>query len=222
MSVEKYLSLLSSSKIFLCRLDKFEDTWEGVWPKAFFTALMSGLKKKGVDPDYLSTVHRKWLFVNCWHANEYESAAMWDLYGSRSSGVAIKTTIGELKKNISSEKGFMIGAVDYLDVERDQRMLEFNMVVPAFLKRFSFKHEHEVRVVVFDAGQIIEENGDNRIGAPRDFLELDINLQGLLAEVLFSPSMPKWLVDSLISVSEKYGITRQRFTQSRLYENYVI
>ncbi|WP_421526334.1 DUF2971 domain-containing protein [Pseudomonas yamanorum] len=222
MTVEKYLSLLATSRIFLCRLDNFEDTWEGAWPKAFMQGILQMLKERGIDGSTLPTIHKKWLFVSCWHANNYESAAMWDLYSTKRSGVAIRTTIGRLKKSIVSTSEYMIGQVEYLDVESDPRALDFNMLVPAFLKRMSFKHENEVRLVRFDTGSMIEHEGEKRIGDPSPILDLEVDLDELLAEVFFSPAMPGWLVDSIVSVSQKFGLEGDRYTQSKLYDDYIL
>lgn len=222
MTVEKYLSLLTTSKLFLCRLDNFEDPWEGAWPKAFLQGLLNELKKDGVDGGNLQSAHKKWLFVSCWHANEYESAAMWDLYSTKSSGVAVRTTVGALKKSVISSQNYTIGQVDYLDVESDPRSLEFNMLVPAFLKRMSFKHENEVRLVRFDLGTTVNENGENRIGDPSPILDLEVDLNELLVDVYFSPTMPRWLVDSIVAVSKRFGLSGDRYTQSKLYDNYIL
>lgn len=40
---------------------------------------------------------RKHTYISCWHANEFESAAMWDLYSKNDASVAIETTYAEIK-----------------------------------------------------------------------------------------------------------------------------
>jgi len=40
---------------------------------------------------------RRYVFVNPWHKNEFESAAMWKLYLKSEEGVAIRTTVERLK-----------------------------------------------------------------------------------------------------------------------------
>lgn len=45
---------------------------------------------------------KKRVFVNCWHLNEYESAAMWDLYLKNEEGVAIQTTFNRIKKSLGT------------------------------------------------------------------------------------------------------------------------
>src|SRR5581483_12408893 len=37
------------------------------------------------------------LFVSCWHMNDDESAAMWDVYLGGRDGVALQTTVGTLR-----------------------------------------------------------------------------------------------------------------------------
>lgn len=217
MTVEKYLSLLAGSKLFLCRLDQFEDTWEGVWPKKFTDAVRESLKARGIaDYNNIHSVHRDILFVSCWHANDYESAAMWDLYSSKSSGVAIRTTVGDLKDALAGEVDYMLGQVEYVDIETDPRMFEFNVIIPAYLKRMSFKHENEVRLV-----RLGVRNPDDSNGPRYPFLEINVDLSKLLKNVYFSPSMPMWLVDSIKEVGVKFGLVNIGFTQSTLYSDYV-
>ena len=40
---------------------------------------------------------RRQTAISCWHENQYESAAMWQLYNPSNDGIAIQTTFGKLK-----------------------------------------------------------------------------------------------------------------------------
>ncbi|MGS0534385.1 hypothetical protein ACU80C_31965 (plasmid) [Bacillus mycoides] len=54
--------------------------------------------------------------MNCWNLNEYEPAAMWNLYLKSSEGVAIQTTFDKIKKSLEAcEEGIIVGKVDYID-----------------------------------------------------------------------------------------------------------
>ena len=43
---------------------------------------------------------RQYIMCNCWHHGDEESMAMWDKYHLRNSGIAIKTTMGNLKRSL--------------------------------------------------------------------------------------------------------------------------
>ena len=44
---------------------------------------------------------RHWTYMNCWHVNECESAAMWKLYGTSNQAVAIVSTFQRLLDTLS-------------------------------------------------------------------------------------------------------------------------
>lgn len=44
-----------------------------------------------------------WMYISCWHMNEYESAAMWKLYAKSSDAIAIQTTFQKLCESIGDE-----------------------------------------------------------------------------------------------------------------------
>ncbi len=91
------------------------------------------------------------LYVSCWHMNDDESAAMWDVYLGGRDGVALQTTVGALRDELDHGSGqetpVFLGAVNYLDYARQTwgPYRPFNAVMH---KRRSFAHERELRAVV--------------------------------------------------------------------------
>lgn len=208
MSIEKFISLLSSSSLHFCRLDKFDDPWEGVWPKNY---LESASQKSNLEV-FARVKSKHILFVNCWHANESESAAMWDLYSSRDSGVAIKTTVGRLKSSLEGGETYL-GAVRYVDFNNYIERESLNVMVPAFLKRSSFEHEREVRLLHFK-GELL--------ASPPEISQQKVCLSTLMQHVYFSPVMPQWTVNAVLDVAEKFGVPRDVFIQSNLYNKEIL
>jgi len=219
MSIEKYVSLLHTASLFMCRVDKFEDPWEGTYPVGY---------------EYLALGHpgalearRGFLFVNCWHANQYESAAMWDLYASRQAGVAIRTTVGILKQSIRCAANVFLGAVRYADYSMPIPNLDGNTMLPALLKRHSFAHEHEIRLITLNFDDSTWHSTDESIphlgfAVPgRQFMSCEVDLSVLLRDVMFSPSMPDWLFDALRDLSGRYQINAS-YTKSSLYDRRVL
>lgn len=231
MSIEKYLSLLVTKQLFLCRTDKFEDPWEAVWPRSQLQRFLESKIREGNESQeeakkFLVEQNRSCVFAHCWHANKVESAAMWDLYSSRKSGIAIRTTVGAMKRAIEDDPDeVLIGQVNYIDYDDDTFTIPWMTLAPAFLKRKSFAHEHEVRVVKrhYPIGGLnalgIREIDFSKV---RTNMSLVVDLGWLLSSVYFSPVMDKWLVDSLIDVSKKYGVDERVFKQSELYDSFVI
>ncbi|MGZ8186497.1 MAG: hypothetical protein ACXWTL_08640 [Methylobacter sp.] len=84
--------------------------------------------------------------VSCWHKSEHESEAMWKLYTASGQGIAIESTIRQLRNSIINEKSLKIESITYLpeDVPKE----EYGKHDPLFLKRKSFEHEKELRASI--------------------------------------------------------------------------
>lgn len=142
---------------------------------------------------------RKNSFLSCWFEGSYESIAMWRLYasGKDAKGVAIKTTIGRLKKAIGCY--VEIGRVDYIDYSREWP----NANEALWRKRLSFDYEHEVRV------RIITEGGLSP--TPLEYMMLPVNLDEMIESVFVSPMAESWFKDVVVDVLKKYGLDKQVF-----------
>ena len=114
MDFTKFVSMLDTKSLYFTRIDLLEDKFEGSVPKSFYSSMSSekiemlkafypksyksrikksektALKKSKKNLE-INLARRKWTFVNCWHVNEDESAAMWKLYLKSNEGVAIQT-----------------------------------------------------------------------------------------------------------------------------------
>jgi hypothetical protein len=67
------------------------------------------------------TAYRKWMrnwpLINCWHMNEYESVAMWNLYSKAKEAIAIVSTYTRLRECLN--ENFWIEEVQHIDYDRD-------------------------------------------------------------------------------------------------------
>ncbi len=109
MDLTKFMSLLESKSVFFLRGDLFVDKYEGTVPKqaiesmSYYKAeIEEFVKVKRSLRESVAHVYemmRRFVFLNCWHINDFESAAMWDLYTKAGNGVAIQTTFGNIKKS---------------------------------------------------------------------------------------------------------------------------
>lgn len=101
MDFTKFVHLLESESLFFTRADKFEDPFEGVSSMAN-QSLRNEIYNGKIPPeafkllDDFSKMARMYTFVNCWHLNDYEAAAMWKLYLQSNEGVAIQTNFQSL------------------------------------------------------------------------------------------------------------------------------
>jgi hypothetical protein len=218
MNLEKLLAILGTHQLFLCRLDKFIDPWEGVWPKPIVEAIRNNWLPKDHDTFLsFSKRMRRSFFVNCWHESKYESAALWDQY-ARSAGFAVCTTVGRLKQSISDNRPVFVGRIKYLDYDEDT-VTELNMLLPPFLKRRSFQHENEVRVMLWDMP--IEESKPIDWERARESHSLQVNLTELIQELYLSPIIDDWLVPQLQELFSRYGLSSIPLRKSDLYAPHV-
>lgn len=159
MDFTKFLSVLESRSLYFTRADKFEDPFEGSYPKA-------NVLSRILIPHEVPLEHRekflqamnaqadsnrqwpRYTAVNCWHLNNHESAAMWQLYLKSNEGIAIQTTFQKLRDSFSmSQDDIYLGQVSYIDYETDW-IAPGNILNPFVHKRKSFEHEKEIRAVL--------------------------------------------------------------------------
>ena len=209
MDIPKLLSLLVSKQLYFTRLDSFSDPWEGVWPQPVLDAIDPNSFLKEITP-----ISKKFFFVSCWHVSDHESAAMWDLYGEK-GGVAIKTTCRELKKSLMSNDYYM-SDVEYVDYT-SHVLSNINLFDTVKLKRKSFSHEKEMRVVICD----MQNSTSNENMAIVDFdncKKISVDLSCLISEIYVSPRSPSWLVTVLEDLLIKYELPTKKVIRSSLYD----
>jgi len=222
MNLEKLLALLNSAALHMCRLDQFRDPWEGVWPPVVIEGIRASVAavSPGLDFDmlYTATFQQKRLrmFVNCWHENPYESAALWDQYANSAGlGLVVRSTIGRIKEACHTDQPFYLGRVRYIDYQREGANVSvLNVWRLAFLKRKSFEHEHEVRLLRLTP-EIHPEPDWNKW--PKSH-SLAVNLAILMESVYLSPRSPLWLIEHTRELLGRFGLKDVAVKRSDLYD----
>jgi hypothetical protein len=221
MDFAKYVSILSTQSLFFNSADGFEDKFEGVlseasaveaWRAQFirqqrhmFSQLSPDVQGEELENRIKGNLEfteigfkmfRKIHCVNCWHENEGESVAMWDLYSKDySNAVAIKTTYQKLYEALGKDLAIHIGRVNYIDY-RTSFPADVNDLF--FYKRKSYAHEREVRAVVQDAGDEPSYRQTKGLSVP-------VDLRTLIEGVYISPKAPERLIKLVDSVNGAFG-----------------
>ncbi|EMH5180009.1 hypothetical protein RGJ03_001673 [Serratia marcescens] len=220
MDFSKFVDFISSRKLFLCRTNLFKDKFEGVFPRQQNNVLKNAyleIVTKEKMEDFIQDSNlmmknvRATTYVSCWHANEYESAAMWDLYAKTDEAIAIETTYESLKNSLP-ENSFL-GLVDYIDYETETIPIG-NMFNPVMHKRRSFQHENEARVVIRD--EIPEGGNFSDIADKKNGIYINVDINKLIKRVYVSPTSPTWFVNLVTEISNKYELTA-KIIKSDLY-----
>lgn len=198
MDFAKYVSLLEKSALYLSRADLLGDSFEGSLSPLNMTIRLMQALSEGLAPDaFMSSpearqMMRKMIYVNCWHANEHESVAMWSLYGRSAEAVAVCSTYRKLAAQLSPFHYF--GSIRYIDY-RSEHIPEGNGFWPFAFKRRAFEHEREMRLVT----QAVSPPG-----SPGAFMPVDLNT--MIDSVYVAPNSATWFRELIESVSRKYGL----------------
>jgi len=216
MDFTKFVSMLESSSLYFARADLLGDPFEGSYsrgnerlrpeihkeiykdlPVEALTNLVSGQAN-------FAKWFRSWVFINCWHMNESESAGMWKLYAKTNEAVAVRSSFLRLSNGL--DKKAYVGMVDYIDFDRDW-LPEGNSLYPYVHKRLSFAHEREVRAVIIHELPIKDNVLDWTAVPPIDGMEEKINLFELIESVYVAPTSPNWFKLLVEQVCRRYALT---------------
>ena len=199
MSFEKFANILATESLFFTRADKYDDKFEGYVPES--TTLSYESSGSQIVPNF-----RQYIMCNCWHHGDEESMAMWDKYHLRNNGIAIKTTMGNLKNSLPDKPNVFIGKIDYIVDYNQIDMVEdvppeIWLHYPYFYKRTPFKYEQEVRAII-DVVSCLQDD-PYEFGRP---LKIDVKaLIGKNSEVIVSPHADKWIARTLELIVKRYG-----------------
>ncbi len=100
MDLAKFLSLREDQALYFSCVAKFDDPYEGLFPLSLWKSFADIREDKKLNrskdiDDIIPKLReiersiRHAHYVNCWHMNTYESAAMWEIYQRSGEGIAV-------------------------------------------------------------------------------------------------------------------------------------
>lgn len=224
MKFSRFADLMTSSELYFCRADRFEnDKREGLPPEELLAML--GLHSLDVEDrrklaDHMGTLaqNRESFYVSCWHLFREETLKMWREYGDR--GVAICSRYSLLKAALSklSDRAY-IGLVRYGAQHLVRGHLAgqgWNLFRLITSKRVEYAEELEVRAFLWLPEYL---GGDRHLDAqnrvypypltpppPRvpDGLKRRVDLQALLTKIVISPWATPQAVDEMNRLVTEY------------------
>ena len=258
MELAEFVSMLHRKALFFIKANKLRDPYEGLIPQFNNTIRSSEFNREEEEEGKQNfqsqdesnhfvqrlpqtmiqqfQLYRELVLINPWHHNEYESAAMWNLYSHENAGIAIQSTTTRLSKCFrdNNDDTIWIGKVQYLDFSKDW-MSKWNNLFQAFVtKRKSFEYENEIRaltclpddslssewIVVKTANRERVSSSKRRIVNPRDLTDkgkyVNANLQTLIEKVYIAPYAESWFEEVVESLLSKYELN-STVTKSDLY-----
>jgi hypothetical protein len=169
---------------------------------------------------------RRNYYVNCWHGAGHESVAMWKIYGSPGTGVAMVTNAGRLESSLAANnENLYLGAVHYTDPNFFQIGTP-NGFDNIMRKRANYSYEQEVRLVHWHTGEMHDALAnfawneelmrfedliqDTRPIRPGMSLSCDIEI--MVEKVIISPFAPSWYEPMIDRLKKRldYKFTVQR------------
>ncbi|SJN51604.1 hypothetical protein FM120_31505 [Sphingobacterium faecium PCAi_F2.5] len=196
MDLFKFLDLISTKKLFMLKNTEFIDKRDGKDNNTIdsYKENSNPQLHRFLEKNYESNIDlndrvRGITFVNCWHINEYESSVMWDSYSNSNGGIAIRTTIGRIKKSITDEREVFISKVNYSNLPPRIG----NIFFPIIQKSVIYRDERELRLFHSDLPNLHN-------GVKEKFIKIDVNVDELIDEVYFHPLTPEWVVQSLNNI----------------------
>jgi hypothetical protein len=223
----KFVALLETRALFFPRVSTLEDPFEGSFPVnqtvesrvrgAFAPGLVPDDTEIKLDPSILGIwkAMRSWASISCWHMAEYESAAMWRLYGPNGGAIAIRSRVSRLRHalpTISLPQGFggkdyaFIGKVEYIDYATD-RIPDGSFAAQFYRKQRSFEHERELRAMLLQFP--LDEGGErpDYVRQPSDTgIAVPVDINVLIEGIAVAPQAPSWLLDVVTRVCKRYGV----------------
>lgn len=237
MDFSKYVDMLNTNTLYFTRADKLEDPYDCSWMQFF------GKPYKQLPPQAkewtrkVNTFERLFVYLNCWHMNDGQSAALWKLYSeNKYETIAIQTTFGKFESEIKDKwprDGIFISEVKY-DPENagepignppEGRLFSILGRANIIYKRPSFAHEKELRAFIFQGfdKEIREVCLRNEAHLEKlmkerpEYIRIKVTPSDLIEKVYVSPPAKDLFVELVKNVS---GELKDRVLKSDLYELY--
>ncbi len=209
-----FIELLKSKEINFARADCFDDPFEGTLGRKNNISENINNSFPGLKDEQIkimvsclgSTIEKikYFMYLSCWHMNNYESIAMWRLYSKTKNSVAIKCKYSSLVNAFSDD--VLIGKVDYIDYEKELIRVD-NLCYPIMCKRKEYSYEKEIRAV--KSLSYIDNNIKN--------LKEKVDLNSIIEDVYISPGCSSFFPEVVNDIINKYEL-KATIKKSNLYE----
>ena len=224
LTFEKFHDLIISSEIFLCRLDKFIDKYEGKTTEYTNTIIKNTFIEFSNSEEMRNQLNnilnnlKTHTFTSCWHLNTDENYEMWESYSNLEEGVLIKTTAEKLINSLIDEN---IGPIHLRPIKYGKRVLDdIDLSYPLELINFKdevFKFENEYRLNLLYCKGEIEPNDENTVivKAPEKGIKIRVKLNNLIEEIIVSPKSSEIFhekISNLIVNKLNVKVKRSKFT----------
>lgn len=219
-SIENLSYLLKARKLFIDKIEKWDDCYENFFLKCQFSIDGRYVDAKSLIPG---------IFGQSWTMKQ-ESDAMWRIYSGNKTGVKIKTNALKLFKVLYVDDECMantwFGNVKYDTMKNFQTYIEgliskqsstevFQFILPEteFMKRTEFDHEGEFRIVV-----MLDSNQTKQYQQYERLAYNIIDIDNFIEEICLDPRLTDTEFDSQKQQLENLGVDKNKIVKSKLYD----
>ena len=195
LALEKFLDLILTSQLFFTNLTRLTDKYEGTILESNLRLALSTAKK---DPDSEETKRvilkeqdeinmlRNYTLVNCWTLKRFESFALWKIYVGSGPGVAIRTTVSNLRTSINTTKQNFDENISLAKIKyQDKLDHSFSRIEATITKKKFYDFESEMRLIIFNFP--LNSNG---YSVPYDMTigrKVNVDSKKLMSDIYISP-----------------------------------
>ena len=202
MDIDKFKYLLKEKTLYLCRIDKLQDKFEGTYSRQQIKEDNEWLKKIGYDDvinsEKLNRIRlRQQTYVTCWCLYETDLDLMWKAYIPIKDGVAIRTTVNKLIKICDNPNNNWpdISTVGYYD-QANGGTLNYSVLAPFINKDLHFRFDNEIRIIY---------QPNIELPSP-EFLCLEINPSELIEEVILKPQSKIQFIEEIKKLLKQFDV----------------
>lgn len=216
MDFSKFMDLLENRHLFFCNAEYFEDEYEGKMPEGFYKDWsVESMNRHIPFKEKFDEVIKS--YISCWNKGEVESYSLWKIYTNPNTGVAIKTTVGDLKKSMNND-AIKIYKTEYINFNEK----EIDCEPPRYDRetRSGFRINRDVREVYKDKPYSSEEEirAVYIVNSRKSGINFSVDLSTLINEIYISPFAPKWfdeLIEKIVK-KEQYKISDKPMHKSEI------
>jgi hypothetical protein len=224
MNFTKFVSMLETQSLYFCRTDLLEDKLEGSNSRINATldpeiaykdrpGFIGPWRRMRADQSRHFLWQLKWTWVNCWHANEHESMAMWKIYSNGNESIAIQSNFKTLQ-SLLPRRHLEVEAITYLD-HASEPMSEGSTLYPLLHKGMAYDYEKEVRAIIYDP-PLGKDGWEWERASTEPGRLVPVDLKKLIHAVYIAPSSEPWLRDLVESILIRYGFEKELLRESAL------
>ncbi|MBL3811221.1 hypothetical protein [Alteromonas macleodii] len=218
MSIEKWLSLLTTNKLLFSRLDCFADKNEVSFVVTKMKKLMDSSLHNGLD--HHLTALKTYMYASCWNMGDRECRSLWYAYtGDARLGVAIKTSVKSVYNSLNTTYLPNCYKIDYETGYNDPEMLQV-VDFPLTIKQPEYASEKELRFLINKPNIRVGNSGEPAQPLPQPTILLeDCNLDILIENFMITPFAETWQAKAIEEAS--YNLLpklKGKLLKSEIYE----